>query len=175
MKATFLPLVVLATLAACGREGATGSDTAAQTESEAPEASDPQGAGRDLASVDVCDLIPEQAVASAVGAQIEGPAEETDPGFDGKACRYQYRLADGRIGVTEISLHPQSEFDFWRTTQSFPLTDLAGVGDSAYWGERTGETNLFVLARGDVTVRIRAVSQELEQAQAIAAAVLEHL
>lgn len=175
MKATFLPLAVLATLAACGREDATGSDSAPQTESEAPAAVDQQDAGRDLASVDVCDLMPAQAVASAVGAQNEGPAEETDPGFDGKACRYQYRLADGRIGVTEISLHPPSEFDFWRTTQSFPLTDLDGLGDGAYWGKRTGETNLFVLAAGDVTVRIRAMSQELEQARAIATAVLEHL
>jgi hypothetical protein len=175
MKTIVVPILLVAGLAACGQKDSSGSDSAAPSEADASPASEPQGAGRDLASVDVCELIPANAVASAVGGQIDGPAEATDPGFDGKGCRYRYRLADGRTGATEISLHPPSEFDFWRTTQSFPLTDLDGIGDGAYWGKRTGETNLFVLARGDVTVRIRAISQELEQAQAIAGAVLEHL
>lgn len=171
--APWISLIVLA--AGCGGGPSEPGAADAEPAQDPAPALAAESAGRDLAAVDVCDLIPADAVAAAVGAESSAAPTATDPGFDGKGCRYEYRPGGGMRHHTEISLHPPAEFDFWRTMQSFKLQDLPGLGDGAYWGKRTGQTDLYVLKSNDVSVHIQARSQELEQAQAIAKAVLERL
>jgi hypothetical protein len=174
VKGFFCSSLLIACLAACSR----GEEANAPAPEEPQQDASPveEGPGRDLSAVNVCELIPPEAVAAAVEAESAGPPEPTDPGFDGKGCRYQYRSGVGGISrYTEISLHPPDDYRFQRSMETFEKTDLPGLGDAAFWGERSGQTDLYVLKQGDVSVHVQARSQQLEQAQAIAAAVLERL
>ena len=174
MRNILLSLSVLSLLGACGGKE-TAEDTTAPAASDEPAAAEvEEGPGRDLSAVDVCALIPADAVAGAAGSTPEGAATPTEPGFDGKGCRYEYRVG-GLRQSTEVSLHPPGTCNFWRDMQSFKLTDLSGIGDRAFWGQRTGQTDFYVLKSGDVCVHVQARGQELEQAQAIAEAVLGRL
>jgi hypothetical protein len=177
MQKVILPLVMFSLFAACGRgdnrQSPAAESAALETASNEEAASGP---GRDLSMVNVCELVPADAVAAAVTAQTAGPPEPTDPGFDGKGCRYQYKGGGGGITqYTEVSLHPPDDYDFQRSMQSFEKIDLQGLGDAAFWGKRSGQTDLYALKKGDVSLHVQARGQELEQAQAIARTVLDRL
>lgn len=173
MRYVLLPLWVAALLGGCGQEPGPG-DTLPEVPAATGETVAEQGPGRDLGAVDVCALVPAEAVAAAAGATVEGPAAATDPGYDGKGCEYQLRIG-GLRKSPEISLHPPGTCDFWRDMQTFELEDLPGLGDRAFWGKRTDQTDLFVLRSNDVCVHVQAHGQELPQAQAIAEVVLGRL
>lgn len=173
MRYVLLSISAVALLSACGQESTPGDAQPDATEAT-EEAVAEEGPGRDLSAVDVCSLVPAEAVAEAAGATVEGPAAATDPGFDGKGCEYQLRIG-GLLRSPEISLHPPATCDFWRDVQTFKLEDLSGLGDRAFWGKRTDQTDLYVLVSNDVCVHVQAHGQELPQARAIAEAVLGRL
>lgn len=174
VKTLYASVLLIPCLAACsgGEEANTPAPEDPQPEASLVE----HGPGRDLTALNVCELIPPEIVAAAAKAETAGSPVPTDPGFDGKGCRYQYRSGVGGISsYTEVSLHPPDDYRFQRDMQTFEKTDLPGLGDAAFWGERSGQTDLYVLKQGDVSVHVQVRSQVLEEAQAIAAAVLEHL
>lgn len=174
MRYILLSLSAAALLAACGKDSApsdAASDAADATEEFLAEA---EGPGRDLSAVDVCALVPAEAIATATGGTVDGNVSATEPGFDGKGCRYEVRIA-GLRKSPEISLHPPATCDLWRDIQSFPLEDISGIGDRAFWGKRTDQVDLYVKKSGDVCLHVQAHGQDLPQAQAIAEAVLGRL
>lgn len=122
----------------------------------------------------MCELVPAKAIAAAVGGEPGDAPVVTDPGFEGKGCRYHYRVGGSGL-YTEVSLHPPSDFAFRRNMATFKIADVSSIGDAAFSGERSGQTDLYVLKRGDLSMHVQARGQNLEQAQAVARAVLERL
>jgi hypothetical protein len=122
----------------------TGAAGEASQDSETP-------AGRDLSTVDVCTLIPAEAVATAMGEKPATAPANYDPGFEGKGCRYK----SGRR-YAEVSLLPPGEFDFKRgMTPKERVHPLEGLGDAAYWEDDVDRMELYVLKSGDATIWIR--------------------
>lgn len=175
MKRIVMLLFPILLAGGCSEREATQPAPAATAESTLSD-SESAGSGRDLSALNVCEAVPADAIAAAVNAQVAGPAEVTDPGFDGKGCRYQYRAGvGGNTRYTEVSVHPPQNFDFQRSMQPFKKTDLPGLGDAAFWGSRSGQTDLYALKNGDISLHVQARGQKVEQAQAIARTVLERL
>ena len=146
----------------------TGAAGEASQESETP-------AGRDLSTVDVCSLIPAEAVATAMGEKPATAPTNYDPGFEGKGCRYK----SGQR-YAEVSLLPPDHFRFMRNmTPKERLHPLEGLGDGAYWEDRSDRMELYALKNGDATIWIqfqdRGKSTQVDEARRLGEAVLASL
>ncbi len=115
-------------------------------------------AGRDLAALDVCALVPGDAVATALGGTLEGATGSTYSG-SGLAtdCAYTVRVGR-RTMVALVFFYPPQHFAAMRQGEAV-LEPVTGVGDEAYWSMIGSMHQLTVLKRGDVTLDARAATQ----------------
>ena len=178
MSWTSLALVLMLGMGpwGCGR-GGDGSDEApadpetageVSRESEAP-------AGRDLSGVDVCALIPAEAVAKAMNEKPAAAPTNYDPGFEGKGCRYKSGMR-----YAEVSLLPPDHFRFKRSmTPKERLHPVDGLGDGAYWEDRSDRMEVYVLKSGDATIWVRfqdrGKATQVDEARRLGEAVLPYL
>jgi len=153
---SWTPLVLVLMLGmgswGCGGGGDGSEEAPADTGTggEASEESETT-ASRDLSAVDVCTLIPADAVAQAMDEKPAATPTNYDPGFEGKGCRYR----SGRR-YAEVSLLPPDHFRFRRSmTPKERMQPLDGLGDGAYWEDRTDRMDLYVLKNGDATIWVR--------------------
>jgi hypothetical protein len=175
---TSLALVLMLGLGSwgCGGGGDASDEAPADADASGEAAQEsPVPAGRDLSSVDVCTLIPAEAVAKGMGEEPAAAPTNYDPGFEGKGCRYR----SGRR-YAEISLLPPGEFDFKRRmTPKERVHPLEGLGDAAYWEDDVDRMELYVLKTGDATIWIRfqdrANATQVDEARRLGEAVLASL
>jgi hypothetical protein len=175
---TSLALVLMLGLGSWGCGG--GGDASDEAPADAGAAGEtaeesPVPAGRDLSSVDVCTLIPAEAVAKGMSEEQAAAPTNYDPGFEGKGCRYR----SGRR-YAEISLLPPGEFEFKRSmTPKERVHPLEGLGDAAYWEDDVDRMELYVLKTGDATIWIRfqdrANATQVDEARRLGEAVLASL
>jgi hypothetical protein len=174
--ACLLPL--LAALGGCGDAERQDAAPSEREVSEQPASADPAAKGRDLAALNVCELVPAEVVATAMGGSPAAAPEDHDPGFDGKGCRYSTR-AGSRTRYAEVGLLPPDQFEFRRRMRSGESHDLAGLGDAAWWQSRSDRTDVNVLKGGDVALWIRfqenAARTREEEARRLGEAVLAEL
>ena len=177
----FPKLLGLALALGLGSWGCGGGGDAAE---EAPAGAGDMGeaqeqmetsAGRDLSAVDVCTLVPAEAVATAMGEKSSAAPTNYDPGFEGKGCRYK----SGQR-YAEISLLPPGEFEFKRgMTPKERVHPLEGLGDAAYWDDRTDRMDVYVLKGGDATIWVRfqdrGKATQVDEARRLGEAVLASL
>jgi hypothetical protein len=160
-----LRLALLSALALAA--GCTGGEASPRADAAPPaeeEASLTEEMGRDLATIDVCALVPAVAVAEAAGGTVLAEPTDWDPGLRGKGCRYKTNTK-GFIFYTEIGLVPPDDFDFLRETAQVPTHDVRGLADGAWWMDRTDRTELFVLKRGGVMIWVRSQVRDTENAE----------
>jgi hypothetical protein len=154
MSRTLLALAMVLGIASWGCSGGSGGGEEAPAGGGAAEEEPVQSesaAGRDLSAVDVCALVPAEAVAEAMGEKPAGPSSSYDPGFEGKGCRYK----SGQR-YAEVSLLPPDHFRFRRNmTPADRLQELGGLADGAYWEARSDRTDVYLLRAGDATIWIR--------------------
>lgn len=172
---------VVPTLALVLAAGCAGGESPSRAETALPPAEDAAAtaeASRDLANVDVCALIPADAVATALGGAVAAEPTGWDPGWEGKGCRYKTRAGSFSI-YTEVGLVPPDDYEFLRQAAQVPTHDVSGLGDGAWWMDRTDRADLYVLRRGDVMVWIRSQIWDEKNTErelrAIAEAVLARL
>lgn len=146
-------LVLTLALSAAGGDGAA---SAARGQEAADEAA--RFAGRDLAALDVCALVPGDAVATALGGTLERATGSTHSG-SGLATDCAYTVRVGRRTVVAlVFFYPPQHFVAMRQGEVL-LEPVAGVGDEAYWSMAGSMHQLTVLKRGDVTLDARAATQ----------------
>jgi hypothetical protein len=161
---------------ACGGGGDASEEAPADTGAAGEASQDNETpAGRDLSTMDVCALIPAEAVAKAMGEKPAAAPTGYDPGFEGKGCRYKSGLR-----YAEVSLLPPGEFEFTRgMTPKERVHPLEGLGDAAYWEDRTDRMDLYVLESGDVTIWVRfqdrGKATQVDEARRLGEAVLPYL
>lgn len=160
----FLLPLLLTWTTGCGRdrEPPRPADDAPAAEENATPME--EGVGRDLASVDVCTLVPASDVAQAVGGTVAAEPTDWDPGFGGQGCRYKTRAGSFSI-YTEIGLVPPGDYEFLRRSAQVPTHDVAGLADGAWWMDRTDRADLYALKRGDVMVWIRSQTRDREKTE----------
>jgi hypothetical protein len=120
------------------------------------------GAGPlDLATLDVCALVPGTDVAGAVGAALQETKRFNSP--DGDIARCVYIVAppdDGgpKARAFAVELEPPSSFAEVRPYVDEPTRDVAGLGDGAWISQDpdTGRFRLWVLRRGVATLYLTA-------------------
>lgn len=146
-------IVALVFAGGCGRGAEPPREDVTLEKTEAASAA--EEAGRDLAAVDVCTMVPAADVAKAVGGTVDAEPSDWDPGWGGKGCRYKTRVAGSAV-YTEIGLVPPGDYEFLRQSAQVATHDVAGLADAGYWAEHSDRSDLYALKRGDVVVWIRS-------------------
>ncbi len=172
-----LRLLLLLTAAGCGTSDRPEPPPDGEIEASLASAAD-DGPGRDLSTVNVCELVSAEAIAEAMGGGTVEPAADYDPGFGGKGCRYGTRVS-GYTRYAEVTLLPPGEFEAKRQMRSGKYHDLEGLGDAAWWKHRVDRTEVNVLERGVVMLVIafqeRAAATREEESRRLAQTVLEEV
>jgi hypothetical protein len=134
----------------------------------------PQGPARDFAKLDVCQLVPGESIAKALGGKLVESRPFADKSFS--RCTYFIVPAgtDKRLGYA-VWLHPAGDFEELRQYIEEPTTPVAGLGDGAYQFQDKGDGRfkINVLKRGDVM--FQATAESAEAARKVAAAVAAQL
>lgn len=128
---------------------------------------------RDWTTVNVCQLVPGEAVARAVA----GTLTEARP-FQDKIisrCTYLVTLANGKPAGYVVWMQPETNFEELKKYTESPLTPVAGLGDGAYIFQDKGDSRfkLRVLKRGDLM--FEATGDSAESARKVADVVVAHL
>ena len=121
-------------------------------------------ARRDLKVLDVCRLVPGDAVAKAVG----GALAEARPFFDkdGTLARCTYVVTLPGSGDTRqayvIWIYPPADFEELKAFTEGKMTAVPGLGDGAYSFQDPGDGRfkVRVLKRGEVTIEATAVTAD---------------
>lgn len=115
----------------------------------------------DLATIDVCALVPGDEVAHAVSASLREAKRFNSPDGDIARCVYIVEPA-GSEGTQPrafaVELEPASNFAELRPFVEEPTHDVGGLGDGA-WTSRdpdTGRFRLWVLRGGTATLYLTA-------------------
>lgn len=123
------------------------------------------------AKVDVCRMVPGDAIARALGARLV----EARPFADENWSRCTYMVAalasDTRAGYV-VHLHPAGDFDEMRPYIEEPIAPISGLGDAAYgfWDKGDGRYKIHVLKRDDLS--FQATGETEAAARKVAGAVV---
>jgi hypothetical protein len=149
------------------RSGSAGEDAAASpAASPAPARS--EAAGRDLATVDVCLLLPGADVAKAFG----GSLKRTSGNSTAVASDCTYTILTRTPKTFLVYLYPPDHFAMLKE-MSDKAEPVSGLGDGAFVEQDSGWYELKVLKKGDVTIDTRG--DTLEEARKLAELVLARL
>lgn len=182
-KVGFVTLAIA--ISACD-SGNQDQQAAAPTSAPPPAVSFEQG--RDLATLDVCVLMPDEVVAEILGNEITQPGRRQDYGRGAQGCEYSLGRAERGTGegpFEYVFIYVNTPASFG-TLQDALATDqglgqqvsgaaVSGLGDQAFAIDNQTEhsTSLRVLVKNDVALDIKANS--LDHARKLAEATLERL
>jgi hypothetical protein len=124
---------------------------------------------RDYTKFNVCEFIPGDAIARAVGARLT----QTRPTFDKNWSRCAYYVTDatGKPNGYVVWIQPAEDFEELKKHIAQPITPVSGLGDAAYlFQDDDHRFKLNVLKRGDLMFQATADTQE--SARKVAATVL---
>lgn len=129
---------------------------------------------RDWTTVNVCQLVPGEAVAQAVSGKLT----ETRPFQDKVISRCTYLItlaATGKPAGYIVWMQPEANFEELKKYTASPLTPVAGLGDGAYIFQDKGDGRfkLRVLKRGDLM--FEATGDSAESARKVADVVAAQL
>lgn len=143
-----------------------------------PLSADGQGrasqAPRDWTTLNVCQLVPGDVVAQAVGATLN----QAQPFFDKTFSRCTYRVtlkATNKPAGYVVWMQPEADFEGLKGVTESPMTPVPGLGDGAYIFEdkEYGRFKLRVLKRGDLM--FEATGDSAISARKVADVVVAHL
>ena len=129
---------------------------------------------RDWTRLNVCELVPGDAVAQAVGARLNQARPTYDKTFS--RCTYQVTLAATTKPAGYIVwMQPEADFEALKQYAESPLTAVTGLGDGAYIFQDKGDGRfkLRVLKRGDLM--FEATGDSPESTRRVADVVVQHL
>jgi hypothetical protein len=124
---------------------------------------------RDYTKFNVCELIPGEAIARAVGARLT----QSRPTFDENWSRCTYLVTDasGKPNGYVVWIQPAEDFEELKKYNDKPLSPVSGLGDAAYmFQDDDRRFKLNVLKRGDLM--LQATADTPESARKIADTVL---
>jgi hypothetical protein len=118
-------------------------------------------------SVNVCERLPSEAVAGAVGGRALDAKPVNIKGFAPARCVYGIEI-DKKRQAFVVWMNPADDFDGLRKAAEPPVTPLSGIGDQAYWtlDKETKRHWLTAVARGKVTIQVSG--EKLDSLQSIA-------
>jgi hypothetical protein len=131
-------------------------------------------AGRDFATLNVCQIVSGEALARALGGKLA----DTRAGHTASSSRCVYFISappsDKRSGYI-VWLQPPADFEALKKYIEEPITTLTGLGDGAYMfrDKGDGRFKIHVLKRGDLM--FEASADSAESARKIAGAVVIQL
>jgi hypothetical protein len=167
---TYVILLAILGLTGCG--GGQPDVPQSTGESAAPaERATTQTPGRDLATTDVCALIPGQTVAELLGGTLARQPSGAAYGDVSTDCSYAVDV-DGLPKVVLVFLYPPDHFEMYREMEENPQP-VEGLGDRAYATVSAEMHELHVLEEGNVTIDVRAESPD--DARRLAELVLSRL
>jgi hypothetical protein len=115
---------------------------------------------RDYTKFDVCQAVPGETIARALGGKLV----QARPTFDKSFSRCTYFVipagSDKQAGYA-VWVQPAEDFDELRKVHRNPPTAVTGLGDSAYtYRDEDGRYKIQVLKRGDLTFQATGESPE---------------
>ena len=117
--------------------------------------------GRDLKTIDVCRIVPGEAVAAAVGGKLAEarPFTPKPPTF--ARCTYMVDVPGAAQAARKgfaLWFYPPADFEELRKYTEGKVTDIPGLGDGAYGFQDPGDGRfkIRVLKRGDVAIEASA-------------------
>jgi hypothetical protein len=124
---------------------------------------------RDYTKFNVCELIPGDAIARAVGAKLT----QSRPTFDRNWSRCTYLVTDasGKPNGYVVWIQPAGDFEELKKYIEQPITPVSGLGDAAFvFQDDDRRFKLNVLKRGDLM--FQATADTPESARKVAETVL---
>jgi len=144
--------------------------------------------GRDLETLDVCVLMPDEVVAQILGVEITQPGRRQDYGKGAQGCEYSLGRAERGAGAGPfeyVFIYVNTPASFGtlqealatdqRLGQKVSGTAVSGLGDQAFAIDNQTEhsTSLRVLVKNDVALDIKA--NNLDHARKLAETALQKL
>ncbi len=131
--------------------------------------------GRDLTELVVCDLVPGEEVASALGGTLYAEPAPTASGSLWNECAYLVRIdpAQPVARLASVRFYAPEHFEVAKQLAD-SREEVGGLGDEAFAVEEPPLHSLTVLRRDDVAFEVRAETSA-EDARAIAELVDEKL
>jgi hypothetical protein len=124
---------------------------------------------RDYTKLNVCEFIPGDAIARAVGAKLT----QSRPTFDKNwsRCAYYVTDADGKPNGYVVWIQSAEDFEELKKYIDKPITSVSGLGDAAYvFQDDDRRFKINVLKRGDLM--FQATADTAESARKVADTVL---
>src|SRR5262249_3540892 len=139
------------------------SETTSKNEAPAPAVAGPAAKGMDLSSVNVCQLISKQDVASVFGPVRDEPKEDPPNGSE-KGCTYYNQ--EGHF--VDITLKPLDDWNLILQLKpdAKPIPDIAGY--HAVSGPGADALEVWVHQDGKAVIGIRDSLQDADQAKKFA-------
>jgi hypothetical protein len=129
---------------------------------------------RDYQTFDVCQAVPGETIARALGGKLVQARPFHDKSFG--RCTYFVipQGADKQLGYA-VWMSPPQDFEELKKHIEEPRTTLTGLGDGAYMFQDKGDGRfkVYVLKRGDLM--FQATAESAESARKVAAAVVARL
>lgn len=126
------------------------------SESEKPEGA--LGKNPNFATLNVCDLLPGDSLAAAVGGRISDVRAFDSGANAAKRCRYTVLPADSNHKPSVFVVHLQSaaDFDTLKTLQEDPIEPVLGLGDDAFitYHSDTARYDLYMVKRERYLIEI---------------------
>jgi hypothetical protein len=134
--------------------------------------------GRNLSGVNVCQMVPGEAVAKAVGGTLAEARPIVAKDSTLPRCVYQVVVPQGAATARRayvIWAYPPGDFQSLRRYTEGKVSDVPGLGDGAYAFKDPGDGRfkIRVLKSGDVT--IEATADTADAARRVAEAALASL
>jgi hypothetical protein len=116
---------------------------------------------RDLKALDVCQAVPGEAVAKAVGGQFAEARPFAAKDSTLARCTYQVTLPGAGSGARKayvVWVYPAADFESLRKFTAGRISEVPGLGDGAHAFQDSGDGRfkIRVLKRGDVTIEATA-------------------
>lgn len=156
---TLTALLLVAALGgpACKTEQSRTPETAA------PSSSPAASSGRSLATLDLCKLVPGDAVTTALGGKLAAPTNGAS-GEGGANCWYTIEPpgATGTVEAYIVYAFPPGYFEMMKGVQEGPVEAISGLGDDALLIPASSDPmhDLMVLKRGDLTLEIKGEDRQ---------------
>ena len=110
-------------------------------------------ANRDYATLNVCEVVPSEAIAPALGGTLAEARPFGDKSFS--RCTYFIVPSGASQGMGYVVyLQPADDFEGLKQYIEDPITPISGLGDAAYIFHDSGDGRfkIHVLKRGDVMI-----------------------
>ncbi len=153
MNKQLFAIAALGSVLGCGQAepvAETGSGGAGPEPSPSPTATAMASqSSRDFASLDLCALLPGDAVRKRLGIEFN-----RDPSASPKDYMSECTYFEQSRGIYVVWVSPETDFELARQFEDLELEPVPGLGDEAYitYSEKERQHSVNVLLRGDLTL-----------------------